>query len=120
MKLPLPGSGSCHRYAGEHIDVLRIRLWNASKASAVLSDFHGTERVPAKWAADGACSAVRFEVTFIDNHVLQGSHEFFRKGKRRYMFSTHLRRLMTRVADPDRLSPFPPTQDVSRYMSPVY
>lgn len=120
MKLPVIAPALFHQYADEQIDVLRIRLWNASKATAVLSDFHGTERVLADWALDSGGGAVRFEVSFVDAYVLQGCHEFFSKGKRRCTFSTHLRRMMKRMADADSFAPLPPAGDVSRYVIPAY
>jgi hypothetical protein len=120
MKLPSIGSALLHQYADEQIDVLRIRLWNARKVTAVLSDFYSTERVLAKWALDSGCSAVRFEVTFVDAYVLQGCHEFFRKGKRTCTFSTHLRRMMKCLGDAEGVAPLPPSGDVSRYGIPAY
>lgn len=78
----------------EGIDVLRIRLWNPQNATALLSEFHSADRVLARWAGQPDCNPVGFEVTFIDGHVVQGCHEFFRKGKRKCLFGTHLRRLL--------------------------
>lgn len=89
MELTLTSPASFHPYAEEEIDVVSIRLWNARNATAVLSDFHSTERVLLAWAQDGACGAVRFEVSFVDGYVLQGCHEFLHNGKRTCTFSTH-------------------------------
>lgn len=120
MTLPMIAAAALHQVADEQIDVLRIRLWNARQATAVLSDFYSTERVLAKWALEGGCSMVRFEVSFVDAYVLQGCHEFFHKGKRKCTFSTHLRRMMKRMADPDGLAALPPARDASRYVIPAY
>ena len=119
MKPPFTVQASFHRYADEQIDVLRIRLWNGRQASAVLSDLHGAERVLANWALDSGCGAVRFEVTFVDAYVLEGCHEFFRKGKRKCTFATHLRRMMKGVAEMDGASLLPSTRDASHYAIPA-
>ncbi|MFL6707573.1 MAG: hypothetical protein ACJ8HI_05135 [Massilia sp.] len=78
----------------EPIDVLRIRLWNPYNAMAQLSEFYCAERLLASWATCTASSRVGFEVVFVDGHVVEGSYEFFRRGRRRCLLSTHVRRLL--------------------------
>jgi hypothetical protein len=83
----------------EQIDVLRIRLWNPQHATAMLSEFHAADRVLASWAGRPDCSPVGFEVTFIDGYIVRGCHEFFRLGKRKCLFSTHVRKLLRKAAE---------------------
>jgi hypothetical protein len=78
----------------EQTDVLRIRLWNPQHATALLAEFHTAERVLASWADRPGCNPVGFEVTFIDGHIVRGCHEFFRRGKRKCLLSTHVRKLL--------------------------
>lgn len=111
----LPG-----QYDDEPIDVLRIRLWNSTNATAVLSDFYSTERVLAQWAQAGGGSAVRFEVSFVDGFVLKGCHAFYSMGKRQRTFSTHLHRVMKCVAEAEDFAHLPPVRDASRYLIPAY
>lgn len=94
MKQPPIGPTSASRGLEEPIDVLQIRLWNTKNAMAMLREFHSAERVLANWGSAAASSPITFEVTFADGHVLRGSHEFFRKGKRKCLFTTHVRRLL--------------------------
>lgn len=108
------------QFEDEPIDVLRIRLWNAKNATAVLSDFYSTERVLAQWAQAGGCNAVRFEVSFVDGYVLKGCHAFYSMGKRQRTFSTHLHAVMKRMAEAEDYAHLPPARDASRYMIPAY
>lgn len=84
----------------EQIDVLQIRLWNTKNAMAMLREFHSAERVLATWGSSHAGNPVTFEVTFADGHVLRGSYEFFCKGKRKCLFTTHVRRLLAQGEAP--------------------
>jgi hypothetical protein len=84
----------------EQTDVLRIRLWNPQRATALLAEFHAADRVLESWADRPDCNPVDFEVTFIDGHILRGCHEFFRRGKRKCLFSTHVRKLLHRAGAP--------------------
>ena len=118
MKLPLYDLRE--QCEDERIDVLRIRLWNARNATAVLSDFYSTERVLAQWAQDSGCSVVRFEVRFVDGYVLRGSHAFYRMGKRKRTFSIHLHAMMKGMAEAEDFAHLPPARDASRYMIPAY
>jgi hypothetical protein len=79
----------------EQIDVEQIRLWNARNAMALLSEFQCADRVLAKWGSASVPGQVSFEIRFTDGHVVRGSHEFFRNGRRRCMLATHVRRLMS-------------------------
>lgn len=119
MKPPVFGFALRHPYEDEEIDVLRIRLWNSQNATAVLSDFHSAARVLAAWAQCGGSGGVRFEVSFVDGYVLDGCHEFFKKGKRRCSFSAHLRRMMTGMTGEDDFSHLLPARDASRYVIPA-
>jgi hypothetical protein len=78
----------------EQFEVIRIRLWNAQRTTAVLSECHSADSVLACWAGRGECGLVGFEVTFLDGLVVRGRHEFFRAGKRRCLFATCMRRLL--------------------------
>jgi acid phosphatase class B len=78
----------------DRYDVEQIRLWNARNAMALLAEFQCAERVLAKWGSTSVPSQVSFEIRFVDGHVLRGSHEFFRNGRRRCLLATHVRRLM--------------------------
>lgn len=78
----------------EQVEVLRIRLWNPERATALLAEFHAAERVLERWAGRSGSDAVGFEVTFADGRTISGSHKFFRGGKRKCLFSTHVRRLL--------------------------
>jgi len=103
----------------EQIDVMRIRLWTSSSASALLGEFYSADRVLARWGSEPACSPVGFEVTFHDGYVVRGSHEFFRKGKRRCLLATHVRRMLERAARQADAG-FPvPKPDLARYVIPV-
>jgi hypothetical protein len=82
----------------EHIDVLRIRLWNPTRATVLISEFQSADRVLARWGLHADRDHVGFEIVFADGTVVSGSHEFFRNGKRRCLFSTHVRRLMDQAA----------------------
>jgi hypothetical protein len=103
----------------EEIDVARIRLSNSNGSTAVLSDFHRTEQVLSKWAQSGNSDTVRFEVCFVDGYVLKGGHEFFKKGKRKHTFSTHLRSLLKIIAGSEDFSRLFPSGKVSRYSVPT-
>lgn len=122
MKLPDLSCALLHHRDDEQIDVLRIRLWNSMKATAVLSDFYSTDRVLANWAQTSCCSGVRYEVSFVDGFVVKGYHVFFNRGKRQSTFSAHLRRRMAELdeADGEDLPDLPPARDVSRYEIPSY
>lgn len=122
MKLPDLSCALLHHGDDEEIDVLRIRLWNSLKATAVLSDFYSTDRVLADWAKTSGCSGVRYEVSFVDGYVVKGYHVFFNRGKRQCTFSAHLRRRMAELAETggEALPNLPPAQDASRYGIPAY
>ncbi|TQK04726.1 hypothetical protein [Herbaspirillum sp. SJZ107] len=79
-------------------EILRIRLWNRAHATALLAECEAADRVLARWADRAACEPVGFEVTFIDGNIVRGIHEFFHQGKRKCLFSTHVRRLLRRAA----------------------
>lgn len=79
----------------EQVDVEQIRLWNAANAMALLSEFHCADRVLSDWGSASGRGQVSFEIRFIDGHVLRGSHEFFRNGRRRCLLTTHVRRLLS-------------------------
>jgi hypothetical protein len=100
------------------IDVVRIRLWSTSNSIAVLSDFHSADRTLKNWASNGTPGAVRFEVTYVGDHVQHGSYNFFSKGKRCCTFSQHLRRLMQAAADAESFSQTPNTLG-TRIASPI-
>lgn len=85
----------------EQPDVLRIRLFNDQRATAMLSEFHSADCVLAGWAARGDASMVGFEVIFLDGLVLRGRHEFYRGGKRRCLFANYVRQLLSRAAGLD-------------------
>jgi hypothetical protein len=78
----------------EQIDIRRIRLWNALHATALLAECHAADRVLAQWADWPDCNPIGFEVTFIDGQTVRGCHEFFRRGKRKCLFGTHVRKLL--------------------------
>ena len=78
----------------EQIDVEQIRLWNTRNAMALLRGFYCAERVLAKWGSAADPSRVSFEIGFVDGHVVRGSHEFFRNGRRRCRLATHVRHLL--------------------------
>lgn len=78
----------------EHPDVVRIRLWNARNATAIVSEFYSAERVLEDWARLPDRTPVGFEIRFIGGAVVEGSHEFYRNGKRRCLLATHVRRLL--------------------------
>lgn len=80
-----------------HTEILRIRLWNRQRATALLAECEAADRVLARWAGPAACEPVGFEVTFLDGHIVRGMHEFFHQGKRKCLFSTHVRRLLRRA-----------------------
>jgi len=104
--------------ANEQIEVMRIRLWIPSSASALLGEFYSADRVLARWGSDQGGSPVGFEVTFHDGYVVRGSHAFFRKGKRRCLLATHVRRLLERAASQDDAGVPAPGRDLSRYAIP--
>lgn len=81
-------------YAAEPVEVLRIRLWNAGNATALLAECQGADRVLASWAGHAGSGAVGFEVVLADGRVVRGSHAFFSRGKRACLFATHVRRLL--------------------------
>lgn len=95
-------------------EVIRIRLWNALRGSAVVSEAQCADRVLDGWAAHCGCSSVMFEVTFDDGLVLQGAYDFFRKGRRKCRFATHLQRTLERVGRPDAAAPASPPQALAR------
>jgi hypothetical protein len=94
MELPNTEQTILDRGDDEQIDVLRIRLWNSEHVTALLGEFHTAERVLANWAEKLECSPVRFEIVFVDGYVVEGAHEFFKKGRRRCLLSTHVRKLL--------------------------
>jgi hypothetical protein len=81
-------------------EILRIRLWNREHATALLAECEAADRVLARWAGRAACEPVGFEVTFIDGHIVRGIHEFFHQGKRKCLFSTHVRSIRRRTPGP--------------------
>jgi hypothetical protein len=83
----------------DRYDVEQIRLWNARNAMALLAEFQCAERVLANWGSTSVPSRVSFEIRFADGHVLRGSHEFFRNGRRRCLLATHVRRLLSQPND---------------------
>lgn len=85
----------------EQPDVLRIRLFNDQRATAMLGEFYSADCVLAGWAARGDASMVGFEVTFLDGLVVRGRHEFYRGGKRRCLFANYVRQLLGRAAGLD-------------------
>lgn len=86
----------------EPIEVVRIRLSNRGRATALLTEFHSADRVLASWAAIPGFGPVDFEITFFDGHVMRGCYECAVKGKGQGKgkgkappsFSTHVRRLL--------------------------
>lgn len=105
--------------ADEQIEVMRIRLWNPSSATALLGEFYSADRVLARWGSLHDASPVGFEVTFHDGYVVRGSHAFFRKGKRRCLLATHVRRLLERAASQADAG-FPVARpDLARYALPI-
>jgi hypothetical protein len=88
----------------EAVDVEQIRLWNARNAMALLREFRCADRVLANWGSASMPGQVSFEVRFTDGHVVRGSHEFFRNGRRRCLLTTHVRRLLSQPASPLRYS----------------
>jgi len=110
---------SDHDPADEQIDVMRIRLWNPSSATALLGEFYSADRVLARWGSGAESSPIGFEVTFHDGYVVRGSHEFFRKGKRRCLLATHVRRMLERMVSQADAG-FPVARpDLARYLIPV-
>jgi hypothetical protein len=79
----------------ERVDILRIRLWNSQRATALLAEYHDADRVLARWADRPDCNPIGFEVIFIDGHTVRGCHDFFQRGKRKCLFSTYVRKLLT-------------------------
>lgn len=75
---------------------------------------HGADCVLAAWAARFGSDAVVFEVSFDDGLVLQGAHAFFRKGRRRCRFGTHVQRLLDSLERPDPATPASPPQALTR------
>lgn len=84
--------------ADAHTELLRIRLWNRQRATAMLAEWDAADRVLARWAGRAECDPVGFEVIFTDGHIVRGIHEFFYQGKRTCLFSTHVRRLLRGAA----------------------
>jgi hypothetical protein len=105
--------------ADEPIEVARIRLWNPSSATALLGEFYSADRVLARWGSLHDGRPVGFEVTFHDGYVVSGSHAFFRKGKRRCLLATHVRRLLERAASQADAGIPVPRPDLSRYAIPA-
>jgi hypothetical protein len=103
----------------EQVDVLRIRMWNPQHATAMLSEFHLADRVLARWGDRPDCNPVGFEVTFVDGYIVRGCYEFFRKGKRRCLFSTYVRRLLRSAAFPAGQAMALANPAVSRYLVPA-
>lgn len=68
-------------------EVIRIRLWNSRNGCAL-----------ASWAERCGAGPVVFEVVFDDGLVVQGAHEFFRKGRRKCLFAIHVQRILRRAA----------------------
>jgi hypothetical protein len=83
----------------ELIDVVRIRLSNPARATALLSEFWSADRVLASWAAQPGCKQVNFEVTFFDGFVVRGSYAHFKNGRRCKPFSAHVRSLLRPESD---------------------
>jgi len=75
-------------------DIVRIRLWDRRSSSAVLGELFKAEQVLARWGSSARDEAVGFEVTFVDGQVVQGSHAFYEAGRRKVLFSKHIRALL--------------------------
>jgi len=84
----------------EEVEVEQIRLWNARNAMALLREFQCADRVLARWGSAPMPGQVSFEIRFTDGHVVRGSHEFFRNGRRQCLLTTHVRRLLSQPASP--------------------
>jgi hypothetical protein len=106
---------ACASQIDEPVDVVRIRLRNPKNVTALLSECHSVDRVLDSWAAQPGCNPVEFEVTFFDGYVVQGSHDFFHKGKRKCLFSTHLRKVLQHLHPPELGASPALASDVSRY-----
>ena len=119
MHAPFLPPGRSDHDEQEQIEVMRIRLWNARSATALLCEFHSADRVLERWALHPGAHPVGFEVTFVDGYVVSGSHEFFRKGKRRCLLGTHVRRMFERMTRLAEQGFPPPDRDLSRYLIPA-
>jgi hypothetical protein len=104
------------REIDEPVDVVRIRLWNPKNVTALLSEFHSVDRVLESWARQPDCSPVEFQVTFVDGYVVQGCHEFFLRGKRKCLFSTHLKRILQNMTREPGSASSTRTARLSRYL----
>lgn len=89
-----------HDHDGHGADVIRIRLWNGRSGCALVSEFYSADRVLAGWSERLGAGAVTFEVVFDDGLVVQGAHDFFRKGRRTCLFATHVQRILRRRHGP--------------------
>ena len=101
----------------ELIDVVRIRLSNPARATALLSEFWSADRVLALWAAQPGCKQVHFEVTFFDGFVVRGSYAHFKNGKRSKPFCSHVRNLL-RPAPASLDQPSDGSSALTRYLIP--
>jgi hypothetical protein len=117
MTMPSKAPAAAGESADELIDVVRIRLSNRARATALLSEFQGADRVLAAWAGTPGCSPVDFEITFFDGHVVRGCYEFISRGRPARSFSTHVRRLL-RPRDAQAAGAAP-VRDLSRYAAPT-
>lgn len=116
---PACGDHDEHEQEYEQVEVMRIRLRNPASATALLGEFQSADRVLARWGSLMDGSPVDFEVTFHDGYVVRGSHAFFRKGKRRCLLATHVRRMLERaVRQADAGFPVP-KPDLARYALPL-
>jgi hypothetical protein len=98
----------------EAAEVVRIRLWNSLNGCAMVSEFYSADRVLASWAERSGGSPIVFEVVFDDGLVVQGAHEFFRKGRRKCLFATHVQRILRRESGPPLPAPASPPHGLTR------
>lgn len=106
-------------HPGDEAEVVRIRLWNSRSGCALVSEFYCADRVLADWAEGCGGSRVVFEVVYDDGVVVQGAHEFFRKGRRRCLFATHVQRILRCAAAPPMPAPASPPHGLTRCFVPL-
>jgi hypothetical protein len=98
----------------EPVDVVRIRLSMPTNATALLSEYRSADKVLAQWACqcerDMDVDTVDYEITFFDGYVMRGCYSFFRRGKLKRSFSSHIRALMRQD---------PPARGRVRYLAPA-
>jgi len=104
----------CARDESEPIDVVRIRLSMPASATALISEYRSADQVLAQWACraggGAAGNTVDYEITFFDGYVMRGCYPFFRRGKLKRSFSSHVRALLRQGA---------PTLGLTRYLVPT-